>query len=57
MVGRRWRGEGLDPGPDEGHDVAAMDAMRQDGLVYAATVARVLKEMGVDPDTLAAASV
>lgn len=37
--------------------VAEMDAMRQDGLVDPATVARAIKEMGVDPDKLHSASV
>ncbi len=37
--------------------VAAMDALRQDGLVDAATVARAIREMGVDPDKLHSASV
>jgi pyruvate dehydrogenase E1 component len=37
--------------------VAALDALRQDGVVDAATVARAIKEMGVDPDKLYSASV
>jgi pyruvate dehydrogenase E1 component len=37
--------------------VAVMDALRQDGLVDAATVARVIKDMGVDPDKVDSATV
>jgi pyruvate dehydrogenase E1 component len=37
--------------------VAAMDALRQEGKVDGATVAKVIKEQGVNPDKLYSADV
>src|SRR5690606_5846189 len=37
--------------------VAAMDALRQDGLVDAKTVARVIRDQGLDPDKVYSAEI